>query len=163
MYKKEGFKAFFRGFPISIFLSLYGMISMSIYETSCKTMGYTETNKKDKSSWVPFIAGGISKCSASILFYPVNVIKTRQQKQRYTTEEALKMKESHKIEVESLDKAKARTEVHHTTIPQTAKNIFKHEGFKGFYKGVGPNLIRIFPTSGLFFLIYETTLKVLEE
>ena len=36
MYKKEGFKAFFRGFPISIFLSLYGMISMSIYETACK-------------------------------------------------------------------------------------------------------------------------------
>ena len=73
------------------------------------------------------------------------------------------MKQEHKIEIEPIDKAKTKPEVHHTSIPQTAKNIYKHEGMRGFYKGVAPNLIRIFPTSGLFFLIYETTLKVLEE
>ena len=34
MYNKEGPKAFFRGYPISVFLSIYGMISMSLYETT---------------------------------------------------------------------------------------------------------------------------------
>jgi len=78
MYRNEGPQAFFRGYPISIFLSLYGMISMSLYETSCKVMGYMETNKDEKSKIIPFIAGGISKCGTSCIFYPVNVIKTRQ-------------------------------------------------------------------------------------
>jgi len=42
MLSKEGTKALFWGYPISIFLSLYGMISMSIYETVLKAFDYTE-------------------------------------------------------------------------------------------------------------------------
>jgi hypothetical protein len=78
MWRKEGPQAFLRGYPISIFLSLYGMISMTMYETTCKFFGFTEANKNESHWIIPFIAGGISKCSASITFYPVNVIKTRQ-------------------------------------------------------------------------------------
>ena len=77
MYRKEGLKAFLWGYPISLFLSLYGMISMSVYEITCRFFGYTETNKHDKLWIIPFIAGGASKCSASIIFYPINVVKTR--------------------------------------------------------------------------------------
>ena len=36
--------------------------------------------------------------------------------------------------------------------------ILKNEGPRGFYKGIVPNLARIFPSSGLFFLCYELTL-----
>ena len=115
MYRNEGPKAFFRGYPISLFLSLYGMISMTLYETSCKTLGYTESNKSEKSKILPFIAGGISKCGTSCLFYPVTVIKTRQQKQRYSTDEAIKMKTDKKIEKVNLEEAKKRPEIHHTT------------------------------------------------
>ncbi len=77
MYKEEGTPAFFRGFPIAVFLSIYGMISMSIYETTLQIAGYTERNKGEKSRLIPFIAGGVSKCSTSVIFYPFNVIKTR--------------------------------------------------------------------------------------
>ena len=40
--------------------------------------------------------------------------------------------------------------------------IYRLEGVKGFYKGLAPNLIKIFPTSGLFFLAYELTLSALD-
>ena len=40
--------------------------------------------------------------------------------------------------------------------------IYVNEGLCGFYKGLTPNMIKIFPTSGLFFLIYETTLLALQ-
>lgn len=45
MYKKEGTAAFLRGYPISIFLSMYGMVSMTMYETILKFFGSYETNK----------------------------------------------------------------------------------------------------------------------
>jgi hypothetical protein len=92
MWNKEGIWAFLRGYPISLFLSLYGMISMSVYEITCWYFNYTESNKHNNYWFIPFIAGGVSKCSASIIFYPINVVKTWQQKQRYSTEEAISIK-----------------------------------------------------------------------
>ena len=45
---------------------------------------------------------------------------------------------------------------------QTYKNardvvglIFKQEGISGFYKGLGPNLLRVVPSSCVTFLVYE--------
>ena len=37
--------------------------------------------------------------------------------------------------------------------------IYRNEGMLAFYKGLAPNLIKIFPSSGVFFLTYEYTLK----
>jgi hypothetical protein len=39
--------------------------------------------------------------------------------------------------------------------------ILKNEGVGAFYKGLSPLLIKIFPSSGVFFLTYEYTLKFL--
>ena len=44
----------------------------------------------------------------------------------------------------------------------TAKKIYKYEGISAFYKGLTPNMIKIFPSSGIFFLTYEATLKFLK-
>ena len=39
-----------------------------------------------------------------------------------------------------------------------AKKIYKNEGAFAFYKGLTPNLLKVFPSAGLFFLSYEATL-----
>lgn len=33
--------------------------------------------------------------------------------------------------------------------------IWKREGFAGFYKGLGPNLLRVMPSTWVTFLVYE--------
>lgn len=38
------------------------------------------------------------------------------------------------------------------------QKIMRNEGVRGFYKGLTPNMLRIFPSSGLFFLVYESVL-----
>lgn len=43
----------------------------------------------------------------------------------------------------------------------TTKKIYRTEGITAFYKGLTPNIIRIFPASGIFFLTYEATLRAL--
>ena len=35
------------------------------------------------------------------------------------------------------------------------KKTYRVEGVRAFYKGLTPNLIRMFPQSGLFFLVYD--------
>lgn len=45
----------------------------------------------------------------------------------------------------------------------TFLKIYKNEGIQGFYKGLTPSLVKIFPTSGLFFLAYEITLSYLNK
>ena len=43
----------------------------------------------------------------------------------------------------------------------TFRKIYTNEGIAGFYKGLTPNIMKIFPSSGIFFLVYELTLNVL--
>lgn len=40
--------------------------------------------------------------------------------------------------------------------------IYKHEGVTAFYKGFTPLVLKVFPSSGVFFLTYEMTLKALD-
>jgi solute carrier family 25 (mitochondrial folate transporter), member 32 len=34
-------------------------------------------------------------------------------------------------------------------------NVWRNEGFLGFYKGMGPNLLRVVPSTCITFLVYE--------
>ena len=41
--------------------------------------------------------------------------------------------------------------------------IFRGEGIVGFYKGLLPNLIRVTPACGITFLVYEYTMRFLNQ
>jgi solute carrier family 25 folate transporter 32 len=43
----------------------------------------------------------------------------------------------------------------------TVKTIFKMEGIKGFYKGLGVNIIRVLPGTCITFGIYEAMVNTL--
>lgn len=56
------------------------------------------------------------------------------------------------------NKTNTKTSVTYDGIIDCAKKIYRNEGARGFYKGLTPNMLRIFPSSGLFFLVYESIL-----
>ncbi len=60
-------------------------------------------------------------------------------------------------------KINTRQEVTYDGIYDCVRKIKINEGFRGFYKGLTPNLLRIFPTSGIFFIVYEYTLLALQK
>ncbi|CAI2374329.1 unnamed protein product [Moneuplotes crassus] len=159
MWSKEGPTSFYRGFPAACLLSIYGVIQMTCYENLNKLFGYKESEKSYKKI-SPFFIGGISKCLASTLLHPLTLVKTRQQKQRFSTKEAQRIIDKNLSE--EVTKAAKNADVYYVTIHDSAKSIFRNEGMRGFYKGLSPNLIRIFPSSGVFFMIYEAMLKFLE-
>ena len=54
--------------------------------------------------------------------------------------------------------ANKKQAIKYTGMIDCARKILANEGFLAFYKGFTPNMIKIFPSSGLFFLTYEGTL-----
>lgn len=160
MYAKEGITTFFRGLSASVAMSFYGVIQMTAYEKLSKLAGIPEKPLERGTTPDPmtFFVGGASRCFASASLYPIVLMRTRMQKQRFTTEEADKLKSERKI----TSTGTTNKEVFYTGIRETIKQTWKNEGIRGFYKGCLPNLLRIFPNSGMYFFLYEMTLRILD-
>ena len=159
MYKREGTISFFRGLGPSIGMSFYGVIQMAMYERMSKIFGVNKWADKKIPDLITFIIGGISRSTASFVLYPINLIRTRQMKQRYSIAEAEKIKRKLNIKAGTVEEK----EVFYASFRHSAKTIWINEGVKGFFKGWFANLLRVFPHSGVFFLMYEGTLKILHQ
>ena len=44
---------------------------------------------------------------------------------------------------------------------QTARQIFAEGGFRGYYRGLGPTLLRAFPVNASALWVYESLMRVL--
>jgi len=141
---KEGSLALYKGYPASLALCSIGIIQMVSYEYLMKLFNYTPVKKK---AAIPFVAGTIGKFIATTLLYPFTTVRTRVQKRQYTLEE-LKLSKGN--------------EVIYKNVLDCFKKTFRNEGFKAFYKGFLINIIRVAPAQGLFFLLYELTIKTIQ-
>ena len=158
MYYNEGITSFYKGFVPSIFMSLYGVVQMYSYEVLTHMCGY-ESGAAKKMTWdnmlVPFVIGGTSRSLASCSLMPVNVVRMRLQMKKYSVTD---LKHKH------LDKdTNFRQEIEYHGMRDCIRKIYKYEGIAGFYKGLTPNVLKIFPSSGLFFLAYEYTLQMFDK
>lgn len=54
-----------------------------------------------------------------------------------------------------------RSQILYTGVIDCFRKMYKNEGIGAFYKGLTPLVIKIFPSSGVFFLAYEYTLLML--
>jgi len=142
--KNEGFFALYSGYIPSLLLCIYGIIQMFVYEQ----LNYLTGNNRDGKSnlLLAFLIGGTSKCVASATLHPVNLVRSRlQQKQFFNS---------------TSTHPEGKEIVLYKGFFDCIKKTYQKEGLLAFYKGVAPNVIRIFPSSGAFFLGYEGTLKL---
>jgi|LauGreDrversion4_2_1035121.scaffolds.fasta_scaffold79620_4 hypothetical protein len=72
---------------------------------------------------------------------------------QYTTEQL------HKLKLEQ--PMNMKDQVVYKGVIDAFRKIYRNEGIRAFYKGLTPLAIKIFPSSGLFFLTYEYTLLLL--
>ena len=103
--------------------------------------------------WIPFLAGGLSKCIASMTLLPLNVVRMRLQMKQYTTDQ-LKEKS---MEVPT----NFRDQIQYKGVIDCFRKIYRNEGPAAFYKGLTPLVAKIFPSSGVFFFAYESTVRLL--
>lgn len=136
IFKEKGILGFYKGISASYFGIIETAIYFSIYE-KLKSVANRELN--DDQTYYKFLglfgSAGFSKSLASVMCYPHEVARTRLR------EEGNK----------------------YTGFFQTLMVVFREEGARGLYKGMGTHLLRQIPNSMIVMVTYELIINYYKE
>ncbi|CAI0392447.1 unnamed protein product [Linum tenue] len=147
--REEGWKALYKGLGPGLILVSHGAIQFTVYEELRKlllhhrsngTKGHHDNADSNLLNTVDYaVLGGSSKLSAILLTHPFQVVRARMQ-QRPGADGTPRYLDSWHV----------------------VKESFRYEGFRAFYKGITPTILKSVPTSSITFLVYENVLKLLK-
>ncbi|KAJ5752351.1 hypothetical protein N7520_009268 [Penicillium odoratum] len=139
IYRTEGIPGFYRGLVPALFGVSHGALQFMAYDrlkvlrshsTQGSSRGSEHGNKTRELDNMDFFAlSSLSKLFAGCATYPYQVIRSR-----------LQTYEAHLMYRGATD---------------AIMQIWTREGIHGFYKGMGPNLLRVLPSTWVTFLVYE--------
>lgn len=133
IFKSEGISGMYRGFSVT---ALRELPSIGVYFTVYKFLR-ERIDKALGSGWQTsstVVSGGLAGCCSWSVVYPLDVIKTNIQVNRF-------------ISIGSAAKEGG--------IVDTAALLYQRNGPKAFFRGIGPTMMRAFPVNGITFLCYE--------
>lgn len=125
----EGFYGFYRGLTPGLFGVSHGALQFVTYEEmKVKYNEFYNRPINTKLSTIDYIVFScISKLIAATATYPYQVIRARLQDQHHN----------------------------HTSTLSCIKYIWKYEGWRGYYKGLSVNLMKVTPATVITFVVYE--------
>lgn len=127
----EGIRGLYKGASVSVIGVLHVAVQFPTYEWLKRCL----SNPGDPpSTWNIFLASTMSKVLASTITYPHEIIRTRLQIQRNAFPK-------------------------YSGVLDACRKIWWEEGWRGFYRGLQVNVLRVIPASGVTFVTYETILK----
>ncbi|KAL2462805.1 Mitochondrial substrate carrier family protein [Forsythia ovata] len=139
IWVQEGPRAFYRGLlPSVLGIIPYAGIDLTMYETLKDVSKKYILHESEPGPLVQLSCGTISGAVGATFVYPLQVVRTRMQAQRMNADAAYK----------------GMSDVFWRT--------FRHEGFRGFYKGLFPNLLKVVPSASITYLVYESMKKSLD-
>ncbi|PRQ16825.1 putative mitochondrial carrier protein [Rosa chinensis] len=136
----EGPRAFYKGLlPSLLGIVPYAGIDLAAYET-LKDMSktYFLHDNSDPGPLIQLGCGTVSGALGATCVYPLQVIRTRMQAQRSNSAEAYR----------------GMSDVFWRTL--------QREGYRGFYKGLFPNLLKVVPAASITYMVYEAMKKRLD-
>ncbi|KAM9970737.1 hypothetical protein ACTFIR_002601 [Dictyostelium discoideum] len=140
IYHEEGFRGLYKGLGPSLLGVLHVGVQFPLYEKFKSIL--KERNKNKELGIVEImIASSVSKIIASIVAYPHEVLRARSQ--------------------DSSPDSPNRT--YRGNIIQMFKQIVREEGWRGLYRGMGVNLLRVTPSCVITFTSYEYIKKFLTQ
>ncbi|POS83789.1 hypothetical protein EPUL_005511, partial [Erysiphe pulchra] len=138
--QKEGVRGFYRGAGVSLLGNSHGAVQFGVYEPIKKLWRRYLTNHSNLSSkseqeeklgtLATLAISGTAKIIAGTVTYPLQVIKSR-------------------LQVSHLD------HISGGGIMGVSGRLWREQGWRGFYKGLNINIIRVLPATWVTFLVYE--------
>lgn len=140
IYRSEGYLGFYKGVGLGLLGTTHGAVQFSVYEP-LKNL-WKQYNAQDRISFntglkeerlgvvATLTISGMAKIFSGIVTYPLQVIRSR-----------LQISQSHQI--------------YGNRITEVVGDLWREWGWKGFYKGLNINIIRVLPATWLTFLVYE--------
>ncbi|KAL1160273.1 hypothetical protein V6Z11_A07G054500 [Gossypium hirsutum] len=139
IWVQEGPRAFYKGLVPSIFgIIPYASIDLTVYET---LRDFSRTHILQDSEPGPLVnlcCGAISGALGATCIYPLQVIRTRYDPQRTTSDTV------------------------YNGISDVFWRTYRKEGYRGFYKGLIPTLLKVVPAASISYLVYEAMKKRLK-
>jgi solute carrier family 25 (mitochondrial folate transporter), member 32 len=141
LWVKEGWRGFFRGLGANCLGVSHGAVQFAVYDPLKRSwLRYVAKDgreiREDGATGVKLgneatlIISGSAKVVAGTATYPYQVVRSRLQ--TYDAEERFGK-----------------------GIRGVVGKLWREEGVRGFYKGLGPNFIRVMPATWVTFLVYE--------
>ena len=132
LYRSEGLRGFYRGLLPSLFGVSHGAIQFMAYEQLKNHWALSRKGGKSGLTNLDYLyLSALSKMFAGSITYPYQVVRARLQ-----TYDA---------------------QAKYDGAWDVVRQVFKREGIGGFYKGLGPNIVRVLPSTCVTFLVYENT------
>jgi len=136
--REEGPRALFKGLVPQLFGIVHVAVQFPLYEHIKHFFARRGPHERHHLTPLELItAACVSKVCASVVAYPHEVLRSRFQYQH------------------DADPNRYRGVV------DALKRIFKEEGMRGFYKGMGANLLRVVPSCAITFTSYEMLLRTM--
>lgn len=129
IYVSEGIRGYYKGFLPGLFGVSHGAIQFMVYEELKNAYNqYKGTVITSKLNTVEYLAfAAVSKLIAVGTTYPYQVVRARLQNQHYSYNGAV----------------------------DCIRQTWTFEGWRGFYKGLGTNLLRVTPATMITITTYE--------
>ena len=146
MWRKSGMRSFYRGLPMGLVgMFPYSAIDLTTFEylkrfvasRNAKIRGCHEEDAAPGNIMTAGV-GAFSGALGASAVYPINLLRTRLQSQG--------------------------TAIHpptYTGIWDVTVKTIKGEGFRGLFKGITPNLLKVVPAVSITYVIYDNSKKVL--
>ncbi|KAF1984771.1 calcium dependent mitochondrial carrier protein-like protein [Aulographum hederae CBS 113979] len=140
MWSTGGLRSFYRGLPTglagmfpyaAIDLGTFEALKTNLIASRAKAAGCHEEDIR-LPAWYFAITGGFSGALGASAVYPLNVLRTRLQSQGTVLH--------------------PRT---YTGIVDVTKKTVAEEGFRGLFKGLTPNLLKVVPAVSITYVVYE--------
>ena len=137
---EEGFSALYKGVTLTCLRQATNQaVNFTIY-TRAKAYLTERQQVATLPSWQSLLLGGFSGALGPMSNAPIDTIKTRLQRSRAVPGESA-MKRINRVSAE----------------------IYASGGFKAFYRGITPRIIRVAPGQAIVFAVYESVAKFLQE
>lgn len=128
----EGYRGMFHGLVPTLAGVSHGALYFMAYE-KLKAQRRRSRSNQPLTNLDTIMTSSLSKVFAGGLTYPHQLVRARMQ--------------MHKPDGSTLRPSLG--------VVGVIKQVWRHEGFVGFYKGLGPNLLRVVPSTCITFLVYE--------
>ncbi|KXS17666.1 solute carrier family 25, member 32b [Gonapodya prolifera JEL478] len=132
MYRSEGFGAFYKGMVPALLGVSHGAIQFTIYE---ELKGFRRRWGQETMNAKPgpveyVLMAALSKIVATVATSPAQVLRARLQ-------------------------AQPEYGGTYSSLSDAFVKLLRNEGVRGFWKGLGPNILRVLPSTMLTFGMYE--------
>eukprot|EP00455_Lapot_gusevi_P044361 TRINITY_DN5530_c0_g1_i1.p1 TRINITY_DN5530_c0_g1~~TRINITY_DN5530_c0_g1_i1.p1 ORF type:complete len:259 (+),score=68.89 TRINITY_DN5530_c0_g1_i1:136-912(+) len=124
--QEEGVLALYRGLLPSILLCSHGSLQFMMFESVKSMFGVAPTSSQ------VFISGGVSKIFSTTATFPISTIRARLQQRPSAPGQPL-----------------------YAGLRDAAQQIWRLEGWRGYFKGLAPCLLRVAPQSALLLMFNE--------